>query len=53
VNLESLVEEFLQLSEGVAAYDVAADLGSRAFTVRGVCVNFFCLFLFIFKIQYE
>jgi hypothetical protein len=36
VYLEPLVEEFLQLWEGVAAYDVAEDLGLRAFTVRGV-----------------
>jgi hypothetical protein len=36
VYLEPLVEEFLQLWEGVATYDVAEDLGSRIFTVRGV-----------------
>jgi hypothetical protein len=36
VYLEPLVEEFLQLWEGVQAYDVTQDVGSRTFIVQGV-----------------
>jgi hypothetical protein len=36
VYLEPLVEEFLELWEGVQTYDVTQDVGSRTFTVRGV-----------------
>jgi hypothetical protein len=36
VYLEPLVEEFLQLWEGVTVYDVTAELGLRMFMVRGV-----------------
>jgi hypothetical protein len=39
VYLEPLVEELLQLWEGVSAYDVHKDIGYREFTLRGTLTN--------------
>jgi hypothetical protein len=36
VFMEPLVEELLELWEGVPAYDILKDVGSREFTLRGV-----------------
>ena len=36
VYMEPLVEELVELWEGVSAYDVLKDLGSRAFKLRAV-----------------
>jgi hypothetical protein len=36
VYMEPLVEEFLQLWEGIPAYDVLKDIGSREFRLRGM-----------------
>jgi hypothetical protein len=36
VYMEPLVEEFLQLWEGLSAYDVLKDISSREFTLQGM-----------------
>ena len=36
VYLEPLVEELLQLWEGIPAYDIRAEVGERDFTLRGM-----------------